>query len=318
MPKKFNETYLSNFQARYGLEIPDNHYPSNSFIENILSRKTIRRFQNKEIDSKLIEKLVATAQSSPTSSMLQPWSIISLSKEKRNIFLKEEHAHWLGVAKRSEMQVRPPTDPGNQRSLLECSHFLVWCADWSIMKYIFTDESLDKDYPDLADQRIRAEDASREMHYELRSIIDTAIAAQTFCLAAESMGLGVQYMGSIRNMDLKEDLNLPDHVMPLFGMCIGYPLNEDLNIHGGMKVNQYSDKPTFIKPRLPQQLIFHKDEHQGVDVKKLHEYNQLMKHFYEYYNLGRDWFYRTIDRTFPLSLSSNFRELAKKYGFVFK
>ncbi len=316
MPKKFNETSLSNFQARYGQEIRDNLYPSNSFIENILSRKTIRRFGNKEIDSKLIEKLIATAQSSPTSSMLQPWSVISLSKEKRKIFLKKENIHWLGIAKRSEMQTRPPTDPGNQISLMECSHFLVWCVDWSILQYIFTNKSLDKDYPDLTDLRIRAEDASYEMHYEFRSIIDTAIAAQTFCLAAESLDLGVQYMGSIRNMDLKEDLNLPDHVMPLFGMCVGYPLNDDLNIFGAMKINQYENKSTFIKPRLPQQLIFHQDEHHSIDVKKLHEYNQIMRQFYTYYELNKDWFSRAIDRTFPLS--SNFKDLAKKYGFIFK
>jgi nitroreductase len=316
MSKKFNETYLSKFQSRYGTDVPDNHYPTNQFIENILSRKTIRRFQDKEIDSKLIEKLIAVAQSAPTSSMLQPWSVISLSKEKRKIFLKEEHAHWLGIVKQKGDQIRPPTDPINEKSLMECSHYLVWLVDWSIMHYIFTDNSLDQDYSDLAIQRERAEDASHEMNYELRSIIDTAIAAQTFCLAAESVGLGVQYMGSIRNMDLKKDLNLPDHVMPLFGMCIGYPLTDNLNIHGTLKASAYKGKPTFIKPRLPQELIFHVDEHKSLNVKKLHDYNDLMRHFYAYYDLGRDWFYRTIDRTFPLS--SSFKTLAKKYGFTFK
>ena len=316
MSKKFNETYLSKFQSRYGTDVPDNHYPTNQFIENILSRKTIRRFQDKEIDSKLIEKLIAVAQSAPTSSMLQPWSVISLSKEKRKIFLKEENAHWLGIVKKTETQIRPPTDPTNEKSLMECSHYLVWLVDWSIMHYIFTNNSLDQDYSDLAIQRVRAEDASYEMHYELRSIIDTTIAAQTFCLAAESAGLGVQYMGSIRNMDLKKDLNLPDHVMPLFGMCIGYPLTDNLNIHGTLKANGSKGKPTFIKPRLPQELIFHTNEHSRLDVKKLHDYNELMKHFYAYYDLGRDWFYRTIDRTFPLS--SSFKTLAKKYGFTFK
>jgi nitroreductase len=316
MSKKFNETHLSKFQSRYGNDVPDNHYPTNQFVENILSRKTIRRFQDKEIDSKLIEKLIAVAQSAPTSSMLQPWSVISLSKEKRKIFLKEEHAHWLGIVKQKGEQSRPPTDPINGKSLMECSHYLVWLVDWSIMHYIFTDNSLDQDYSDLAIQRVRAEDASYEMNYELRSIIDTTIAAQTFCLAAESVGLGVQYMGSIRNMDLKSELNLPNHVMPLFGMCIGYPLNDDLNIHGAMKANSYEGKPTFTKPRLPQELIFHIDEHKSLNVKKLHDYNDLMKHFYAYYDLGQDWFYRTIDRTFPLS--SSLKTLAKKYGFTFK
>jgi len=316
MSKKFNETTLSKFQARYGHEVPDNDYPVNEFVENILSRKTIRKFQDKEIDSKLIEKLIAVAQSAPTSSMLQPWSVISISKEKRNIFWNN-HAHWLGIVPR-QGQDRPPTDPFNKTSLEECSHFFIWSVDWSIMQYVFIDPSLDEKYSDLKLQRQRAFLASQEMHYEFRSIIDTVIAAQTFALAAESMGLGVQYMGSIRNMDLKKDLNLPMHVMPLFGMCIGYPFSEDLNIHGQKKTDHYQDKPTYIKPRLPQELIFHKDQYKPLNAEKLHEYNSLMESFYAYYDLGRDWFYRVIDRTFPLTEWSSFKELARRYGFTFK
>ncbi len=313
MPKKFNETNLSNFQARYGQEFPDNHYPSNQFIDRLLVRKTIRRFQNKKIDSKLIEKLLAAAQSAPTSSMLQPWSVISLSEEKRRVLHNQRNSHWLGETKARSDQLRNPTDPGNLRALKECSHFFIWLVDCSIMEYIFTEQSLDEKYKDLKIQRDRGLRASHELHYELRSIIDAVIAAQTFALAAESLGLGVMYMGSVRNMDLKEELNLPNHVMPLFGMCVGYPLSDDLNIWGGGKINQYEGKPSYVKPRLPQELIYHQDEYKQLDAKKLHEYNNLMESFYNYYKLGQDWFYRVIDRTFPLP--NSFKKLAAKYGF---
>ncbi len=313
MPKKFNETTLSKFQARYGQEIPDNHYPSNQFIEQLLARKSIRRFNNKKIDPKLIEKLLAAAQSAPTSSMLQPWSVISLSEEKRRVLYNQRNSHWLGETKANPDQLRTPTDPGNLRALKECSHFFIWLVDCSILDYVFSDPSLDKKYKDLKIQRERGSRASQELHYELRSIIDTVIAAQTFSLAAESLGLGVMYMGSVRNMDLQEEFSIPDHVMPLFGMCVGYPLSNDLNPFGAGKIDQYEKKPSHIKPRLPQELIYHQDEYKPLDVEKLHEYNSLMESFYSYYELGRDWFYRVIDRTFPLS--NSFKKLAVKYGF---
>lgn len=306
MIKKFIKDSLSRFQLRYGTAVPDNDYPTNEFIENILDRRTIRKFSDKEIDPKLIEKLIAAAQSAPTSSMLQPWSLISLSKEKRKILYSEKNQSILGISAKK----RNPSDLHNLKSLTDCPLYLIWLADWSILKFIYTDSSLN-DYFDknISVKRHLANEASSHLHYELRTIIDAVIAAHTFVLAAESVGLGVQYMGSIRNMDLKEDLNLPDHVMPLFGICVGYPADS-------AGINPYTGNQINPKPRLPQTMIFHEDSHQPIDVKKLHEYNDLMKDFYKYNKMENDWFFRTIDRTYPLE--SSFRELAKKYGFLFK
>ena len=55
--------------------------------------------------------------------------------------------------------------------------------------------------------------------------IDTALAAQNAAIAAESMGLGICYIGGIRN-NLEEVSNLlktPNRVIPLFGLAVGYP-----------------------------------------------------------------------------------------------
>lgn len=55
-------------------------------------------------------------------------------------------------------------------------------------------------------------------------ITDTTLAAQNAAIAAESMGLGICYLGGIRNNieSIAEYLELPSHVIPLFGMTIGY------------------------------------------------------------------------------------------------
>lgn len=59
------------------------------------------------------------------------------------------------------------------------------------------------------------------------SLIDAALAAQNMSIAAESMGLGICYIGGIRNeLDkVTEVLQTPDHVLPLFGLAVGHPAN---------------------------------------------------------------------------------------------
>ncbi|MFA5027183.1 MAG: nitroreductase family protein, partial [Candidatus Methylomirabilota bacterium] len=59
----------------------------------------------------------------------------------------------------------------------------------------------------------------------LTCVLDAGIAAQNAALAAESLGLGICYLGSIRNntqavIDL---LKLPRLVFPVVGMSVGHP-----------------------------------------------------------------------------------------------
>lgn len=73
----------------------------------------------------------------------------------------------------------------------------------------------------------------------LVSSVDAALAAQNAAIAAESMDLGICYIGSIRNnlSQVDELLSLPKHVIPLFGMVTGVP-----------------DHQPERKPRLPQKV----------------------------------------------------------------
>ncbi|MDI6567160.1 nitroreductase family protein, partial [Bacillus subtilis] len=59
------------------------------------------------------------------------------------------------------------------------------------------------------------------------SLIDAALAAQNRSIAAESMGLGICYIGGIRNEldQVTEVLQTPDHVLPLVGLAVGHPAN---------------------------------------------------------------------------------------------
>ena len=60
----------------------------------------------------------------------------------------------------------------------------------------------------------------------LLGVVDTALMAQNAFTAAESLGLGGVYIGGLRNNieSVTELLKLPKHVLPLFGLCLGWPL----------------------------------------------------------------------------------------------
>ncbi|MFY9944773.1 MAG: nitroreductase family protein, partial [Exiguobacterium chiriqhucha] len=78
----------------------------------------------------------------------------------------------------------------------------------------------------------------------LVAVIDAALASQNAVVAAESMGLGICYIGGIRNdmFAVKELLGLPERVLPLFGLAVGVPEH----VEGQ-------------KPRLPLEHIYHEN-----------------------------------------------------------
>jgi FMN reductase (NADPH) len=93
-------------------------------------------------------------------------------------------------------------------------------------------------------------------------VLDVGIAAQNGALAAESLGLGICYLGSVRNnaqavIDL---LALPHLVFPVVGMTVGWPA-----------------APPIVRPRLPTSAILYWERYdpQPRDAA-LHEYDRTM------------------------------------------
>lgn len=98
------------------------------------------------------------------------------------------------------------------------------------------------------------------------AVVDAALAAERMVCAAESIGLGICYIGALRNNApaVKEILNLPEETFGVFGLCIGWP-EEPITAE--------------IKPRLDQATVWHRERYNHlVDVS---EYDRRMKAFYE-------------------------------------
>jgi nitroreductase len=86
-------------------------------------------------------------------------------------------------------------------------------------------------------------------------------------IAAESEGLGICYIGGIRNdpQRITELLDLPLGVYPVFGLCLGYP-----------------DQNPDIKPRLPLSVIV-KDEtyNERGNEEEVREYDKQIERYYK-------------------------------------
>lgn len=209
----------------------------NTTIETILKHRSVRAFTEGKIPQTDIEKIIEAAQAASTSSFLQAYSIIGITDPE----------------KKKALSVLA----GNQSYVEENGYFLVFCAD------LYRHEQ-------AAEQHgVNIKQTTESTEAFMISLIDAALAAQNAVVTAESMGLGICYIGGIRN-NLKqvcELLQTPEKVVPLFGIAIGYP-------------KQMEEQ----KPRLPKEIVFHENQYmQDNDFlnENLQQYDQIISDYYK-------------------------------------
>jgi FMN reductase (NADPH) len=197
-------------------------------IEQIGRHFSVRRYKPDPVPSSLIETVVAAGQRSSTSSNLQTYSVVAVTDEKRRERLTELC--------------------DSQRQVREAPSFLAWCADLSRLERVCRRRGyrLVSDYVESF----------------LVAAMDAAIAMQTSALAAESLGLGLCYIGAIRNSpeEVIQLLGLPPLVFPVCGMTLGW-----------------ADAEPFIRPRLPLQAVLHWEQYDKAgEEEALAEYDRAM------------------------------------------
>ncbi len=190
----------------------------NEVIRLLQKHRSVRKFTDKPVDDALLLEIVRAGQMASTSSNMQAYSVIRVSDPARK-------------AKLAELA-------GNQAYVRDCPLFLVWCAD---LHRLNAAVGQSKAYIGMTENLVIA-------------LVDVSLAAQNAAVAAESAGLGIVYIGGIRNRidEVSELLKLPAHVMPVFGMCIGYPDPEDA-----------SAASSLLRPRLPVEAVLHQESYDG-------------------------------------------------------
>tara|TARA_R110000787_G_scaffold286423_1_gene404804 strand:- start:2547 stop:3395 length:849 start_codon:yes stop_codon:yes gene_type:complete len=163
----------------------------NTTITDLLGRRSIRRYTDEPISDDMLDTLLACAQSAPTKSNLQQYSIVVVSDESL----------------RKRLAEHCPKTP----QLQSCPVFLVFCADIRRNQRV-------------ADVRNHTY-ANNNLDCFVNAVIDAAMALQCLITAAESMGLGCAAISEIRDgMEaVSALLELPPGVFPISGLTLGKP-----------------------------------------------------------------------------------------------
>jgi len=223
-------------KARYG-QGPDVLDVLNPTLETLLQHKSVRAFTKESLAPNTAELLVAAAQSASTSSNLQTWSVVAVEDQER--------------------KDRLAALAGNQKWISACPLFLVWVADLARLKA-------------LGEARQHAHESLNYLEMLLMGAIDTSLAAQNAAIAAESLNLGIVYIGGIRNkpLEVAKELGLPPMSFATFGMCVG-------------NIDPAATAKNVVKPRLPQRAVLHKETYDPLAHQEaVAAYNSIMENFY--------------------------------------
>ncbi|EUB99066.1 nitroreductase [Rhizobium sp. CF080] len=179
-------------RQRYGSDQKAATADWNPALDAILSHRSVRAYLPNPVPENLLHLIVAAAQSAPTSSSLQAWSVVAVEDPERR-------------AKLAELASPNP-------QIISAPLFLLWIADLSRLRKISAEHGKTGEGLDYLESFLLA-------------TIDTALAAQNALVALESLGLGTCYIGGIRNhpAEVGELLGLPPEAFAVFGMTVGYP-----------------------------------------------------------------------------------------------
>ena len=256
----------SAFQVRYGTENP----ALEPIVAPLLEHRSVRRYSDQPISRALITSLKAAAQSASTSSNLQMWSAIQIE--------------------RGERRDRIADLCGKQRQVQTAPLFFAFLADHYRLR------SLAPDYTDRLEFT----------EFYTMAVVDASLAAERMVCAAELAGLGICYIGGLRNYpeQVREELKLPRGTFGLFGLCVGYPDPEH---------------SADIKPRLPINSMFFQEEYDA--ERGIGDYDDRLSQFYREQNMNdATWTQRIQDRLAAPAIGPRATQLEdlRRTGFAIK
>jgi nitroreductase len=160
-------------------------------IQSMKNRRTIRKYADREVPEELLGELLDVAARASNTGNMQLYSVVitrdKLQKEKLS------PAHF------------------NQSMITEAPVVLTFCADANRFAKWASFRNADAGFDNF--------------QTFITATIDTALFAQTFCVAAEDRGLGICYLGTTtyNTSDIIEILSLPRLVVPITTVTAGYP-----------------------------------------------------------------------------------------------
>ncbi|RFU66015.1 oxygen-insensitive NADPH nitroreductase [Peribacillus glennii] len=204
-----------------------------SALDLLKGHTSIRKYKQEDISMDMLKELLNSAQHAASSNFVQAYSVICVTdKEKKDL---------IGKLSKNEPQI-------NSAPVL-----LLFCADMKRLEYTCLKNGVDIQHDSVESFIV--------------SVVDTALLAQNFVVAAESQNFGICYIGGVRNNpeEISNAVGLPDKTFPLFGMTVGIP-----------------DEQQLVKPRLPVEAILHENHYDEEKYQSIiAEYDLTLTDYYK-------------------------------------
>jgi len=245
-------------------------------IEILLAHRSIRKFTEESVSPEVLQQILRAACNGSTMGNMQLFSIIVTQDKAKMNAMAPAHFH-------QPMATNAPL-------------MLTFCADF---------HRFDR----YCECRQVPTDAYHNSQAYQWALTDALIAAQNACVAAESLGLGFCWLGTITyNVpQFIEAFQLPYHVMPAACVVFGYP-----------------DQQPPLTDKLPIEALIHQEVYRDYSDQQINQYYvplekkehnvQVLKENH-FDNLAQDYVFRRYKKEdnefFSQILSDNIR----KQGF---
>lgn len=244
----------------------------NKTIEMLLNHKSIRAWKDQAIEDDKLAAIFDVANRTSTSNGMQNSSVIRVKDPAK-------------LQKIAEIATQP--------YLATAPELLIFIVDNYRNHKILEEKGQESNFTNDGDRFFQG-------------WTDACLMAQNITVAAESLGLGVVYFGSVLNdiRELIKVLNLPKNTFPVVGLGIGYPNQEPQ-----------------LKPRMDIDQKVFVDEYQVKDsyLEEMKEYDEVMQTYYDLRNANQrvDSFTNQVDQKNSAQIfhRSEIFDVIKEQGF---
>lgn len=160
-------------------------------MEDLLKHRSIRRYKQDDVSESLLTKIIEVGVRASTTGNMQLYSVV--------------------VTRNSETRAQLAPLHFNQPMVKQAPVLLTICADMNRFNRWCEERDADAGYDNLL--------------WLMNATIDASLFAQNICLAAESQGLGICYLGTAlyNAKEFIDALSLPKGVVPITAITLGYP-----------------------------------------------------------------------------------------------
>ncbi|MCQ2229326.1 MAG: NADPH-dependent oxidoreductase [Bacteroidales bacterium] len=183
-------------------------------IQSILKHASVRKYKTTPIPESVLNEIIEAGVRASNTGNMQLYSIIVTKSAE----IKEQ----LAPAHFNQPMIK--NAPVVLTLCADVNRFTKWCNQRNADAGFFNSESL------------------------ISAIIDTCLVAQNICIAAESHGLGICYLGTTtyNPQQIIDALQLPKGVFPVTTVTMGYPdespaLSERLPLNAVVHAEKYND-----------------------------------------------------------------------------